>query len=181
MIGILEKQTNIENPNGSKFLISTVRVAGEYQTAVLDDNFMDLEENRTNVLTDALKWHEAYIGQYTQKIKSPVKLSGKYIKLVEDLKKCADNVCHLGLTEDGGTCNFDSLELTLPRWNEEKTIAAIEAAGLHGYKSTVWRTVVYVISPPMGGQGNARTRQAEAMRGYMEGIGYSASVYYAMD
>lgn len=105
----------------------------------------------------------------------------KYTQLTEDLKRAREAAAPLGTTEDGGTCNFDALELELPRWNEVKTQAAIKAAGLGGWKSTIYRTPVYIIPPRDGGQANARTRQAEAMRTFMQSRGYDAHVYYAMD
>lgn len=178
---MIEKQTNIENPNGTKFLISTVKVAGEYQTMVLNSNFLDIEETRTNVLSDALKWHDIYANQYTQKVKPPVRLTDQYLKLVDALKQAAESARPLADTEDGGTCNFDSLELELPRWNEEKTIAAFHAAGLSGFKTTQFRCPVFVISPPISRQGTARTRQAEKMRDVMKELGWDASVWYQMD
>lgn len=105
----------------------------------------------------------------------------KYEHLTDALEKAANAAQPLGFTEDGGTCNFDALELSLPRWNEEAVMNAVHAAGLTGFKTTVLRCPVFVIDPPVGRQGNARTRQAEKMRDVMKAEGFDASVYYQMD
>lgn len=104
-----------------------------------------------------------------------------YEKLTAALGKAAEAARPLGDTDDGGTCNFDSLELSLPRYNAKNTIEAIAAAGLRGFRTTQFGTTVYLIHPPVSRQGNARTRQAEAMRDVMKKLGYSASVWYQMD
>lgn len=180
---IVEKQTTINNPNGTSFLVSTIDIAGTYETAVLDREGSDLELERTEDKEAAIQRHDLFVQQYTQKVKPPVpvKLAGQYLKLVDDLKKAAEAARPLADTEDGGTCNFDGLELELSRWNEDKTLAAIKAAGLSGHKTSVFRTPVYVIIPPSGSKGNARTRQAEKMRDIMRDLGYNASVWYRMD
>lgn len=59
----------------------------------------------------------------------------KYDELRNSLKeavKKAEEVAQT--TDDGGTCNFDCCLLFLPRYNEEKTIEAIQAAGVGGSK-----------------------------------------------
>jgi hypothetical protein len=73
------------------------------------------------------------------------------------------------------------LELVLPYWNTEKAGFAIEAAGLHSFTHVRWGTRLFIVSVPFGGQGNRRTRQAEAMAKSMRDAGYEASVWYQMD
>lgn len=176
------KQTNISNPNGTKFLISTVLYAfGDYETMVLEPDGGDLEEHHTKQEDEALRIHNKFIKQYTQKVEKPVKLTGRYLELSKHLKIAAEEAKPLGDTEDGGTCNFDSLQLKLPRYNERLTIAAMEAAGLTGYKATFWKLAFFVVSPPINRQANARTRQARKMEKVMSKLGYDASVYYRMD
>lgn len=61
-------------------------------------------------------------------------LSGKYLKLAKDLKAAYEyGKAHMG-TDDGGTCNFDSPTLYLPRWNKEQVKAAVKAAGLNSFE-----------------------------------------------
>jgi hypothetical protein len=84
-------------------------------------------------------------------------------KLTEDLKAAAEAAIPLALTEDGGTCNRDSVAIKL---RGKKGIAeAIKAAGLHGFAGSGWMWKgKWIISPPVWGpQGNARTRMVMAM------------------
>lgn len=101
----------------------------------------------------------------------------KYTKLTQDLKAAAEVASPLADTDDGGTCNFDSAVLYLPRWVAQKTNQAIQAAGLRGWRHSDG----YILSVPVPRQGNARTRQAEAMRDYMRDLGYQTGMYYQMD
>lgn len=109
-------------------------------------------------------------------------LSGKYAKLAKDLKAAHEyGLAHMG-ADDGGTCNFDSPTLCLPRWNKEKVEAAVKEAGLRCFE---WRpfggTKFWVISVPGTGQGYTRTNAAEAMKEYLGNAGYHAGMYYQAD
>lgn len=103
----------------------------------------------------------------------------KYEKLTEDLRVAVNETKHLEETEDGGTCNFDSPSLALPRWRSDKVEAAVHAAGLHTRKWS-WLNR-WVISTPSSGQGNRRTRRAEAMCDILKQRGYDTLMYYQMD
>ena len=105
----------------------------------------------------------------------------KYEALTEALREAVEAARPFGDTEDGGTCNFDSLALYLAHYNEAQTLEAIKAAGVRGFKSSLWRNKVYIIGVPCPRQGNARTRQAEKMRDVMRERGYAAGVHYQMD
>jgi len=111
---------------------------------------------------------------------SEINLTGKYLKLANDLTKAVEAARMKVPSEDGGTCNFDSLMLYLPRWEVAKVKLAAEAAGIfaskcYGYKST------FTFSVPVGAQGYARTRQAEVMDRVMKDLGYDSGVFYMMD
>jgi hypothetical protein len=162
MSSIAKKQTRIENPNGTRFLISTALVDGDFETMVFDDRMKNLEE-------------------YTEQVKQPVILTGKYFQLADDLKIAAEFARYVDLDDDGGTSNFDALELTLSQWDESKVIAAAESAGLRAYQTKDFGVPVFLISTPVSRQGNARTRQAETMRDKMKDLGYDSSVWYQMD
>lgn len=54
-------------------------------------------------------------------------------------------------------------------------------AGIRVFDTRICRHKYYIFSIPFGGQGNARTRQAEAMAQVMKAAGYDASVYYQID
>lgn len=109
-------------------------------------------------------------------------LTGRYAKLAKDLKAAHEyGLTHMG-TDDGGSCNFDSPTLYLPRWNKEKVEAAVKKAGLSCFE---WRpfgaTKFWVISVPGTGQGHTRTNAAEAMSAYLGDVGYDAGMYCQSD
>lgn len=109
-------------------------------------------------------------------------LTGKYAKLRDDLLAAYAETEHLENTEDGGTCNFDAPTLDLPRWNAEKIKQAAKEAGGSAFKWT-WGgcTMGWVFSPRSSGQGNRRTRRAEAISAALKRRGYNAGMYCAMD
>lgn len=110
-------------------------------------------------------------------------LKGKYAKLRDDLKiaLAAGRKVEMEQPDDGGTCNFDSPALILPRWNHALVQRAAKEAGTH---AMLWESCGgfrWVFSPNTSGQGNARTRNAEAMYKKLAELGYKASMYYQMD
>lgn len=115
--------------------------------------------------------------------KSSDDLTGRYAKLATDLKAAYEyGKAHMG-TDDGGTCNFDSPTLYLPRWNKEKVKAAVKAAGLNSFE---WKPFkghgsFLVVSVPCAGQGYTRTNAAEAMSKRLGELGYDAGMYYQAD
>lgn len=115
--------------------------------------------------------------------KSSDGLTGRYAKLAADLKAAYEyGKAHMG-TDDGGTCNFDSPTLHLPRWNKEKVKAAVKAAGLNSFE---WKPFkghgsFLVVSVPCAGQGYTRTNAAEAMSKRLGELGYDAGMYYQAD
>ena len=81
--------------------------------------------------------------------------------------------------EDGGTCNFDAptLDYKTCGMTRDEAEKAIKAAGLHCYD---WEKQL-VITGPFSGQGNRRTKMAEAFRESMTEDGVAAGMYYQMD
>lgn len=109
------------------------------------------------------------------------KLTGRYKKLAEDLEEAlAYGLKHAG-TDDGGTSNFDSPTLYLPRWNRKLVETAAKAAGTRCSTWDSFSKCCYVFSVPGVGQGYTRTNAAEAMKDFLEGRGYDAGMYYQMD
>ena len=99
----------------------------------------------------------------------------------EDLKEAlAYGLEHAG-TDDGGTCNFDSPTLYLPRWNRKKVEAAAKTAGVGCFMWSSFSKRCYVFSVPGVGQGYTRTNAAEAMKDFLKSRGYEAGMYYQMD
>lgn len=103
-----------------------------------------------------------------------------YEQLTKDLEIAKkEAIVFATMTDDGGTCNFDSLMLSLPRKQHAKVFEAVEKAGLRAWHSNFWKA--FIISTPVFSQANRRTAQAEIMRDIMKDCGYDASVYYQMD
>lgn len=115
----------------------------------------------------------------TDEIKQPLK--GKYAKLAKDLRDALEYGRTLAGDDDGGTSNFDSPSIDLPRWNKALVEEAAKEAGLSCSTWDVLGHKQYVFSVPGSGQGLMRTRTAEAMSWYLRRKGYAASVYYQMD
>lgn len=105
-------------------------------------------------------------------------LKGKYERLRNDLLEVNRNTFALESTEDNGTCNFDAPCVTLPRWNADNVRRAAEMAGWHAWK---WYGSTWILSFPTSGQGNRRTRRAEALYNQLSNRGYDMGMYYAMD
>ena len=103
----------------------------------------------------------------------------KYQDLTEALKQAKAASDEIPTSDVGGTCNFDSPDLTLIRWNHQKTTEAIEAAGLSGYYSESWKA--WIIGGFGGAQGSNRTIKAETASKKLQELGYDAGMYYAMD
>ena len=108
-------------------------------------------------------------------------LTGKYAKLAKDLKAALDYGASKRGADDGGTCNFDSPTLYLPRWNKEKIKEAAKAAGLRCFEWKPYGRTFWTFSVPCAGQGYTRTNAAEAMSAYLGDIGYDAGMYYQTD
>lgn len=111
-------------------------------------------------------------------LKAGPRLAGKYAKLRDDLRAAFAETEELEQTEDGGTCNFDAPVVYLPRWRGKDVEQAAKEAGGGAWK---WRGGGYCISFRGSGQGNRRTRRAEAIREALAARGYETAMYYAMD
>lgn len=109
-----------------------------------------------------------------------MELKGKYAKLRDDLIAALESgrAAEAATPNDGGTCNFDSPTIDLPRWQAEKIKQAAEEAGTHCYK---WFGSTWVFSPRTRAQGFARTRNAVAIKDKLCEFGYESYMYYAMD
>lgn len=108
-------------------------------------------------------------------------LKGRYLKLAEDLKKALAYGLSRAGNDDGGTCNFDSPTICLPRWNEKMVVAAAEVSGIGCHTWTGFGRKRFVFSVPGVGQGYTRTNAAEAMSQFLKDEGYDAGMYYQMD
>jgi hypothetical protein len=85
-------------------------------------------------------------------------------------------------TEDGGTCNFDSCVLFTRKLDAANVQTALLEAGLQGHtRPWLGRQDCLFLRDPMGGQGNRRTVQADAMCKVLTEAGFDAMVYYQID
>lgn len=83
--------------------------------------------------------------------------------------------------EDGGTCNFDSAALHLPRWNAALVRRAAQEAGTSCHSWQLGSSRLWVFVPNSSAQANARSRNAEAMTRALAAMGYDAVDYSQMD
>lgn len=115
--------------------------------------------------------------------KAPGVLTGRYAKLRDDLKKAleAGRAVEDADPEDGGTCNFDSAALSLPRWNADKVKQAAKEAGTGCFIWNCYGSRQFVFGPSSRAQANARSRNAEAMTRALRSMGYDAMDYCQMD
>lgn len=104
----------------------------------------------------------------------------KYEQLTEDLKEAYQKSKKAVTGDDGGTANLDSTFLILPRWNEKKTIKAINDAGLYCGSKIHWIGNGYLISVG-GGQGNDRVMARNAFSKYLKEKGYDVMHFDMID
>ena len=109
------------------------------------------------------------------------KLSEPYAKLRDDLIKVMEIGRQADSPEDGGTCNFDAPAIVGNGWRESMVRQAAKEAGTTVFKWNPYNNTLWVFGVPGGGQGNRRTRKAEAMTKALAGLGYDALEYSVMD
>jgi len=93
------------------------------------------------------------------------------------LNKAQEESMKFANTEDGGTCNFDT-----PMINIKATKKQISQLEYRLEKCTwgLWKGW-YFVEIPLSGQGNRRTRMAEAIARSLKNSGYETGVYYQVD
>lgn len=106
----------------------------------------------------------------------------KYSKLEQDLRTAfTAGLKASAAVSDGGTCNFDSAKVYLPRWSESKVESAAKAAGGFASKRVQYGQAVFYLTVGPTGQGFKRTVCAEKIRDVLNQLGYDAAVSYVMD
>lgn len=135
----------------------------------------EIEVSTARSLEEAEQIYKEYCTKYEQK------LTGKYLKLKEDLQE-ALNVALKAVegVEDNGTCNLDACAITLPRWQESLVRQAAKEAGTHCFTWDCYGKS-FVFCTPNVGQANRNSAAAEAMTQHMKSAGYQAFDYCQMD
>ena len=156
---------------------------GRFEVAVLRSDGYELQTAEAGSLSEAERLYRSYYGRYVAgRAPAPAPLSGRYAKLRDDLRAAlaAGRAAEDADPEDGGTCNFDSAAVRLPRWQLSKVQQAAKEAGTSCF---VWELFGrhFVFGPDTRGQGNARSRNAEAMVAALLALGYDAIDYCQMD
>lgn len=173
------KTNNITLSNGAAAVISTTEIyPGEYETMVASPDFSEeYKVIRSASESQALANHKAMLKRFHM-----APLSGKYLKLSQDLAKAASQATVIStIIEDSGTCNFDSCTLYLKGWNQSKVEQAAIAAGVGCFVWNLWGSKYFVFPMRIAAQANARSAAAEAMRDHLKAMGYDAGMYYQMD
>lgn len=170
--------------HGKRIIIDTALIGSDYETMVMYSGGEVLEEAHNSNEAAALKAHADFITKYIldeDGILPHIPLSGKYLRLVDDLKEAAKAAKAFWNYDDGGTSNMDCMMMELPRYEEIRVKAAAKQAGLTAFAGRLSKHKCYRFSVPCGGQGYRRTKQAEAMANIMNSRGYDACVWYQID
>lgn len=104
----------------------------------------------------------------------------RYTQLTQTLKTAAEAARKIAeVTDDNGTCNFDSIAVNLKQSAHNKVTAAVSLAGLNCWYCE--QIKCWIVGVPVPAQANKRTAQAKAMCKVMQEAGYPAGMYYQMD
>lgn len=154
---------------GSKYEIMVFRGGAEYAVSTVD------------TVEEAKQIYDDYIRTFTTPPTEPIEkpLTGKYKKLRDDLIIAVEAGKKADYGEDGGTCNFDSPSLLLPRWQEKKVKQAAKEAGIGCFKWELFGGARYVFSTPTIAQGNRNCRVSEAMCKALTDLGYPNVLEYS--
>lgn len=164
-----------------------------YETIAMYRNGRELAVKKAATVSEARKNHAAMLERFRReaaewhakqeaKKEQAAPLTGKYAKLRDDLRASYEATAWAEETEDGGTSNFDSPVLKLPRWTEKLVEQASKEAGMGAFKWMCGKTVLgWVFSFQSTGQADRRSRRAEAIADELKRRGYEVSMYYQMD
>lgn len=176
---MINKQYHTERKyNGKQIVIDVAEICGRYEIAVLTKNGTELEMDTARTIQEAREIYNGYLKKYPE---SPAPLTGKYKQLSEDIRKAikAGQAAEVGIDDNAGSSNLDSVIIRLPRWNREKIKQAVKEAGTVAICSEYSRGTL--LDPITNGQGQRRTVNVRAMKKLLENAGYNVSIYYCMD
>lgn len=184
MTGSIKRDEAIRLEDGRRMILDAAQLGeGEYEVMLFNPKTgLELDVVLAPTEAEALEEFERLRKEWHHPEAMPAELKGRYRKLAEDLKAALVYGLERKGDDDGGTSNFDAPSLHLPRWEQKKVEAAAEYAGLGCFVWSLWRSKTYVFSIREGvGQGMTRTKAAEAMCEYLEGLGYDATTYCQAD
>ena len=162
--------SELYDDNGKEVIVDLAELDGKFEVMAMYKNGAEIKCFRSSSFEEAEQaFHDYFFSFHMDK---PVVITGKYAKLRADLeiakavgREAEDRYMIENNYNDGGTCNFDSPTILLPRWNKKK----VESLGaFEWYKSR------FVFSPNSRCQGYGRTVNAEAMSKALTEMGYSA-------
>lgn len=168
--------------NGRRVILDAAEIyPGEFETMILraSDGY-EIDSKTTSSKEVALAAFDTFRKAYPPDVAT---LTGKYAQLRDDLKKAlaAGVAAEAADPEDGGTCNFDSAAIYLPRWNARKVEQAAKEAGTFCSDWQLFGHKHFVFCPITHAQANARSRNAEAVTAALKAMGYEAIDYCQMD
>lgn len=156
---------------------------GKFEIMAMRPDGREIECQTAYTLAEAEAVYAAMLAHHTQPAPPPRPLSGKYAALRDALREAlrVGRAAEDADPEDGGTCNFDSAALHLPRWNAALVRRAAQEAGTSCHSWQLGSSRLWVFVPNSSAQANARSRNAEAMTRALAAMGYDAVDYSQMD
>lgn len=114
-------------------------------------------------------------------MKETIRTKEEFNELNKALLNAVNSAAMLDDTEDGGTCNFDSvtIKISIPAKLAAQAWVKLEKMLVADY-GRFWRGC-YMVDIPLYGQANRRTRMAEAACDALRQSGYNAIMYYQCD
>lgn len=156
---------------------------GYIEVMAMYPNGEEITSHTTHDPQDAENVYNAFCKRFAERPAAVKPLTGKYAALRDALRQAleAGRAAERANPEDGGACNFDASALYLPRWQSAKVEQAAREAGTRCTTWTLFGTRKYVFSPNTSAQGNARSRNAEAMTAALAALGFDAVDYCQLD
>jgi hypothetical protein len=163
--------------DGKKGVVSIAATDnGWFEVMALRTDGTEIQSDRVASMDEAKREFDKYVKKHTGK---PI---GKYADLMDAFTRAKEYAFEKTASEqDGGTCNFDSVILFLPRWDVMRVMNAASAAGVNCRPATVWGKKAFMIAAPLVGQANRRTVFVESMRESLKRDGYDTGMWYQMD
>lgn len=167
---------DIKSVTNLNFKVSTILLpSGEFETIVFDPRIEDeCECIRSKTAKRAESTHNKMVAKYTAS--DEVVSLAKYIDIANDeAQKDVES-------EDGGTCNLDSLTIDLSDKSRKfiDHLKLICSFSIDKIESKMWKGS-YFVGIRLSGQANRRSRMVERANAYLKSQNIDSCVYYQMD